>query len=144
MKEVISVDREDYRKIVKQLQFQWTKHVLVQTGMNLSSYFPDDDNPESMTIEQKAQLRQTLRQNDILVLDDQDGGIKIYLDKTIIAEWKKPRFDLHQDLSQIDPKKKLYININIDYWSVFDGQELKENDIKQNNADEFVEDDNNS
>ena len=107
MKEVISVDREDYRKIVKQLQFQWTKHVLVQTGMNLSSYFPDDDNPESMTIEQKAQLRQTLRQNDILVLDDQDGGIKIYLDKTIIAEWKKPRFDLHQDLSQIDPKKKL-------------------------------------
>jgi hypothetical protein len=119
--EVLAVNREDAQKIAKQFQFAWTRDVLLKTGMDgLEDCFPEEDDPDEMTLEQKIKLRSILDLNKMLVLDDRDGGVKIYLDREVIGEWMKPTFSLHEDLSQIDPRKKLYSCINIKYWSYFD------------------------
>lgn len=125
--EILAVNREDAKETVKQFQFAWIRDILLQTGMNLEGCFPEDEE-DDITLEQKILLKNILNENKILVIDDRDGGIKIYVEKELIAEWIKPSFTLHQDLSQLDPKKKLYTCIHIKYWSVFDAEEFVENE----------------
>jgi hypothetical protein len=122
MKEIILADRENCREIANQFKYSWFREVLSQTGMDLSECFSED---EEQSIEQKAKLRRVLNDNDIVVLDNNEE-IKIYIQKEIIAEWNKPIYNLKQDISQINPKKKFYVNIEIDYWSVFDNLENNE------------------
>lgn len=119
MQEVVLADRGNCQQVANHLKFNWLHETLAQTGMNLDDCFPEDGDPNSQTIVQKAQLRKTLNDNDILVLDDNEE-IKIYVQKEIIAEWNKPKYNLCSDISQIDPKKKFYVSIELNYWSVFD------------------------
>lgn len=117
--QLVATDREDATSVALSLRGQWLRDILIQTGMNLEGCFPDN-NEEELSIENKAKLRSTLNKNDIFLRDDGDGTLQLYLEKTVIAEWKRPKFELHQDLSQIDPKKQLYTVIKLEYWSVFD------------------------
>jgi hypothetical protein len=139
-KEVLAADRENAKKIAAQYQFAWIKHVLLQCGLELNDCFPESNNVNDMTVEQKIKLRKVLDFNNILVLDDKDGGVTIYLEKHIIGEWKKPRFELHEDLSQLDPKRKLYTCINIEFWSIFDDDEINNDEDDEDDDDEDDED----
>jgi len=127
MKDLLFADRDDAQKVVEKVRFSWIRFVLEQTGMDLEKCFPEDDDPDSMTIAQKAELRHILNKNKILVLDDHDGRIRLYIDEDLIAEWKKPVYDLRHDNRQLNPKKKYYVGINIEYWSVFD-EEMEKTD----------------
>jgi len=123
--QTIFADREDAHTVVEGVRFSWLRFVLESTGMNLEGCFPDNDDPNSMTIAQKAQLREILKQNKILLLDDHDGGVRLYIDEDLIAEWRKPRYRLNIDHRKLDPKKKSFASIDIEYWSVFDEQETQ-------------------
>jgi len=135
-KEVLAVDRENARQIAAQYQFAWIKNVLLQCGLELNDCFPENNNVDDMTIEQKIKLRKILNFNYLLVLDDKDGGVLIYLEKHVIGEWKKPRYELREDFSQLDPKRKLYTCVNIEFWSVFD----EEDDGEENDEDDEEDD----
>jgi hypothetical protein len=139
-KEVLAADRESARQIAAQYQFAWIKNVLLQCGLELSDCFPESNNVDDMTIEQKIKLRKVLNFNELLVLDDKDGGVIIYLEKHIIGEWKKPKYELHEDFSQLDPKRKLYTCINIEFWSVFDDEENEDEDDEDEDDDDDDED----
>ena len=128
MKDLLFSDKEDAQKVVDKVRFSWIRCVLEQTGMDLGNSFSEgEDDLDSMTIAQKAELRHILDKNKILVLDDHDGGIRLYIDEDLIAEWKKPSFDLRHDNRQLNPKKKYYVGITIEYWSVFDEEMEKDN-----------------
>ena len=43
MKDLVFADNDNYREVHQQLQFNWFKNVLTQTGMNLDNCFPDSD-----------------------------------------------------------------------------------------------------
>jgi len=120
MKDTLFSDREDVFKVVEKVRFSWLRFILEQSGLDIEDCMPEDEDPEKMTIAQKAKLRHILDKNKILILDDHDGGIRLYIDEDLIAEWKKPVCDLRHDNKQLDPRKKYYVGINIDYWSVFD------------------------
>jgi hypothetical protein len=124
-KKIILADRDDFRKVTNTIKYTWWRDVLIQTGMELDNCFPASDNPEDQTIEQKQLLRKILNENNILIIDEFDLGLKIYIEEELIAEWKKPTYTLKTDLAQLNPKKKLYIEIMIEYYSVFD-QEIEE------------------
>ena len=111
----LAVDREDALKIAKEFQYIWTRNVLLKTGMDIEDCFPEEDDPDEMTLEQKINLRSALKINDILVLSSPEGGINIYFEKEIIGIWKKPYHILHEDLAQLDPKKSfiLVFRLNI-------------------------------
>lgn len=83
------------------------------------------DSNESFTILDKLRLRKALAQYNVSVIDDMEGGIKIFLEREQIAEWKKPLYILKEDPSQVDPKKRLYIEMKCSFSSIFEEEQEK-------------------
>jgi hypothetical protein len=49
----------------------------------------------------------------------------VYIDNELVGEWHKCTYKLKKDLRQLDPKKRIYLEMQIDYWSIFEEQESK-------------------
>lgn len=120
MKQIIQADKDNYKQVFNQVRFDWLCSILSETGMNLDNCFPESGNIEDQTIDQKAQLRNNLNDNNILIVDNNDDSLIIYIQNQIIAEWKKPLYVRKEDIEERNPKKKFFIEINIEHYSVFD------------------------
>lgn len=117
MKSFILIDRDNFRSAEQQKQHEFVCHVLSQMGI------PEDqlidclsEDVKDFSVEQKIKLRALLNKFNVNVIDDRDGGIKIYLDREIVAEWKKSYFFLKEDPDEIDPSKKIYAEMHMDFW----------------------------
>lgn len=75
---------------------------------------------------QKVKLRGILATYGIQVIDDFDGHMQIYLENELIAEWFKCTYKLKRDLRAIDPRKRIYLEMEVNCWSVFDDKEEQE------------------
>lgn len=75
---------------------------------------------------QKVKLRGILATYGIQVIDDFDGHMQIYLENELIAEWFKCTYKLKRDLRAIDPRKRIYLEMEVNCWSVFDDKEEPE------------------
>lgn len=122
MVRTILVNRGEERLAEQEAQYQFSREVLESIGLPLEDCFPESYELSDFTLNHKVKLREVLSKFGIIVLDDRDGGIKIYHedDNKLIAEWKKVKFELREDLSAIDPRKKLYVAMHVNCWSVFD------------------------
>lgn len=78
---------------------------------------------ELLSIRQKLLLRKILSTYNIDVIDDLDGRLIIYIDNQEVAKWNKPIYKLKRDYSKIDRKKQLYLEMIINYTSIFDKEE---------------------
>jgi hypothetical protein len=78
---------------------------------------------ESFSLLDKIRLRKILGQYNIAVIDDMNGGVKIFLERDKIAEFYKPAYILKEDYAEIDPRKKLYIEARCSFDSIFDGEQ---------------------
>jgi hypothetical protein len=72
---------------------------------------------------QKVKLRGVLATYGLQVIDDLDGHMQVYLENELIAEWHKCTYKLKRDLRVIDPRKRVYLEMNVNCWSVFDEKE---------------------
>jgi hypothetical protein len=93
------------------------KAILENIGVPIENIWAEDN---SLTMQGKVKLHSTLSSYNMVMVDDRDGGLKIYVDKDIIGIWKKPSYILKMDHSQIDPKKKLFLEMHTDCWTVFE------------------------
>ena len=125
MKFEITSDRGDEKNVVSTVCFQWVRNVLEMTGIDWEDCF-EGETAEDLSVLQRGKIRKKLKQNNLFVLDDSDGGVKIYIDTEVIGEWHKPNFILNYDHAEIDPKKKTFILIEASCWSVFDDEENQE------------------
>jgi hypothetical protein len=75
---------------------------------------------------QKVKLRGILATYGIQVIDDLDGHLRIYLENELIAEWFKCTYKLKRDLQVRDPMKRVYLEMEVNCWSVFDDKEEQE------------------
>lgn len=71
----------------------------------------------SLTLENKIKLRQQLSSLGLIILEQSDGSLEVYHDNQMIGEWKQPFYVLKTDPSQIDPKKKLYLEMHVSFSS---------------------------
>jgi hypothetical protein len=69
---------------------------------------------------QKIKLRSILTAHDIQVIDEQDGTLIIYIENQKVATFKKPTYKLRQDLSKLNRKERLYIEMTIECESLFE------------------------
>jgi hypothetical protein len=76
-----------------------------------------------LEVNEKIKLRQILNAYNIIIIDDLGGHLQMYVENDLIAEWKKCTYKLKTDLRQINPNKRLYLEMNIDAWSVFEKEE---------------------
>ena len=86
--------------------------------MEINVDYWDVFTPINVTI--KVNLLKTLKQYDLKILDDDDGGIKMYLEEEQIAHWHKPTYVLKKDFTRKDPKERIYIEMCCQFESVFD------------------------
>jgi len=79
-----------------------------------------------LSAEQKVKLRGIFTTYNIQVIDDHDGHLQVYVEGELVGEWYKCTYKLKRDLRQIDPRKKLYLEMEVNCWSVFEPQEEQE------------------
>ena len=72
---------------------------------------------------QKVKLRGVLATYGLQVIDDLDGHMQVYLENELIAEWFKCTYKLKRDLRVTDPRKRVYLEMQVNCWSVFDEKE---------------------
>ena len=121
MQQVILSDRSNCKQISNNIKLLWIKDILEQTGLNVSDCFPEGEDKEQ-TIEQKAVLRKLLKDNEISIIEEDESCV-IYIQKEVIGKFEKPQYILKKDLSILDKNKQLYVEIHLEYSSVFDGND---------------------
>lgn len=118
---------EDTKQVEAQEQSRFIKSITEALGIELD-WNPD----EELTIEKKQELQSAFKKFNISIVDDADGGLKIYVERDMIAEWFKCKYKLKQDHSIIDRKKQLYLEMNINFWSVFEEENNQEEPQQSN------------
>ena len=120
----VYLDREDCKLIEDEERNLFVRGILEEMGVPLEEVWPDI----SLSIEQKIKLRNLLGKLEIEIIDDGDRGYTIYHQNTKLAEWFKPRFVLREDKGARTLNKKLYYEMVIKTWSVFNQQENNTDD----------------
>lgn len=115
----IFVDREDVKTVEEEERNGFVKKTLEQIGLDVSEIWPDI----LLSVGEKIKLRDYLNKFDVLILDTKET-YEIYVGKELVAKWYRPLFKLKTDLSEINPSKKIFIEMTIMYESIF------ENDVE--------------
>jgi hypothetical protein len=122
MERSIFIDREDSKAVEEEELNLFLKGVLEQVGVPLDDVWPDI----LLTTEQKVRLRSLLAKLDIDIIDEGDRCFSIYHEDSKLAEWSKPNFILRKDIKARSLEKKLYFEMVIKTWSVFDKEEIED------------------
>lgn len=77
----------------------------------------------SLSVDERIKLRGILSTYNVQVIDDLDGALQIYVDNEKVASFNKPSYKLKRDLTQLDPRKRLYMEMEISCWSLFEETE---------------------
>jgi hypothetical protein len=124
MQRSVYLDREDAQAIEEEERNIFLRSVLEEVGVPLEDIWPDI----SLTIEQKIKLRDLLAKLDIEIINDGDRGYQIYHQNTKLGEWFKPRFILREDKGARTLSKKLFYEMVVKTWTVFEEQEKDDNE----------------
>lgn len=119
MKGIILLDaNENTKSVEEEEKSTFIKHILENIGLPIQEIW--DDKYINLSTEDQIKLRGILATFNVSIINDIDGGLKVYVDKDMIGEWRKPTYVLKRDYSQINPKKYLYLEMHIDPWSIFE------------------------
>jgi hypothetical protein len=108
---------ENTRQVEHEERENFIRSVLGEMGLPLEDVYEDDG---SLSLDGKVRLRSLLGQYGVQVIDNRDGEVKIYADRELVAIWNKPKYSLRKDLLELDPTKKLFLEMRINSWSVFE------------------------
>jgi hypothetical protein len=105
------------RAIEEEEKLRFVRSILEIMGVPIDDFWAPDS---ILSVEDRIKLRSLLSSYNIKIIDDLDGGLQIYVDNQKIAEWKKCEYKLKRDLSELDPTKQLYLEMQVDFWSIFE------------------------
>lgn len=128
--------RHNFREVEQEWQWEFVFYVLSSLGIPdelLEECVPEEGGFEDIKANHKIRLRKHMDTFDVTIVDDKDGGIRIYVyndeQHIMVAEWKKCKFIYKEDLNALDPAKKVYIEVHGDTWTIFDdGAEQESNE----------------
>lgn len=108
---------ENTRKVEEEQKTLFVKSIIELAEIPLEGLELEE---EELSLETRIKLREILSKYSIKIIDYPDGHLEIYDGTELIAEWKKCEYVLKRDITTIDPTKKLYLEMKIDFWSVFE------------------------
>ncbi len=108
---------ENTRQVEEEEKNRFLYSLLDQMGVPVNEFW---DGNTTLSIPQRIKLRNILATYNIQVLDDLDGHMQIYVENELVGEWHKCTYKLKKDLRQLDPKKRIYMEMAINYWSIFE------------------------
>ncbi len=117
---------EDTKAVEGQEQSRFIKSILEALEVPIE-FEPD----ELLSVENHQRLRKAFKEFNIHIIDDMDGGVKISIGDGLIAEWYKSTYKLKKDLSQRDPRDRLYLEMAVNFWSIFEEPDGEESEMQE-------------
>jgi hypothetical protein len=118
MKATILLSYSDNTKQVEEEEKQrFLQTLLGQMGVPIADFWTTDG---PLSIDQRIKLRGILATYSIQVIDDLDGNMQVYVEGEKVGDWNKCTYKLKRDLRQLDRKKQLYLEMEVDCWTIFD------------------------
>jgi len=114
---------ENTRKVEDEEKTRFLRNILEQMGLPIQEIWPNDG---ALSIDQRIKLRGILATYNVQVIDDLDGHMQVYVEGEKVAEWFKSTYKLKRDLRQLDPRKQLYLEMEVSCWSLFEEAEEQE------------------
>lgn len=114
----VLVNKKDYNSTIEELKYEFLRNVLLQIDLPIDDCYPL--NYKDQTVEQKILAKDLLQKFNLNLIQLSKEEYNIFLDKELIAYWKKPYCVLKQDFNTIDPTKKYYYEVHLNCYSVFD------------------------
>ena len=102
---------------------RYLRGILELMGVPIAEIWPSEN---LLNVEQRIKLRSILATYNIQVIDDLDGHMQIYVEGEKVAEWFKCNYKLKRDLREIDPRKRHYLEMEVNTWSLFEEAEQEE------------------
>ena len=109
---------ENTKKVEEEEKSKFIRDNLEQMGIPVDEFWTSSD--RALTIEEKIKLREILSAYNIIVIDSLDGHMQMYVENDLVAEWHKPAYKLKTDLRHLNPQKRLFLEMTINCWSVFE------------------------
>ncbi len=119
MTDIITIKRQDQVEEEIKAKSSWVRSVLSSIGL------PTDDWADPLSMDDLRRIRTELKSLDIDILDDTDGGIEIYYQGDLIAEFRRPQYILRENPRERDPRNRYYLEMHLKCRSVFDEQANK-------------------
>jgi len=114
---------ESTHQVEEEEKTRYLRSLLEQMGLPIQEFWTQEP---TLSISQRMKLRSILSSYGIQVIDDLDGHMQVYVEGELIAEWFKSTYKLKRDLRERDPRKQMYLEMEINYWSLFDEAEPQE------------------
>lgn len=111
---------ENVKQVEEEEKSRFLRNLLEHMGVEIYDFWTSET---VLSIEQRIKLRSILATYGIQVIDDLDGHMQIYVERELVGEWFKSTYKLKRDLRELDPKKQLYMEMTINFWSIFEEQE---------------------
>lgn len=111
---------ENTRQVEEEEKSRFLYSLLEQMGVPVNEFWSGET---VLTVPQRIKLRNILSTYNIQIIDDLDGHMQVYVENELVGEWNKATYKLKRDLRQLDPRKQLYLEMTVDYWSIFEQQE---------------------
>lgn len=111
---------ENTRRVEDEEKTRYLRNILEMMGMPIQEFWPND---EPLSVDQRMKMRGVLAKYGVQVIDDLDGHMEIYVEGEKVAEWLKSTYKLKRDLSERDPRKQLYLEMEVTCWSLFEEAE---------------------
>lgn len=107
---------ENLKQVEEEEKARFVKNILEVMGVPIGDFWQEIE----LSVEDKIRLRGVLSAYSIKIIDESDGHLQFYVEDQLVGEWNKPLYKWKRDLSEIDPNKKLYLEMYVDCWSIFD------------------------
>lgn len=126
----VLANREDVRMVEAEEQLNFVLSVLHASGVSEEKLQACLTDGLLASVENKIAFRKICEKEQISIIDDSDGGVKLYMKSdnqdVLVAEWFKPSYILRTDHSVLDRSKKMFIEIHTHWWTVFEENDGKE------------------
>lgn len=114
---------ENVQQVEEEEKTRFLRSLLEQIELPIQEFWPTDS---TLSISQRMKLRALLGTYGIQVIDDLDGHMQVYVEGELVAEWFKSTYKLKRDLRERDPRKQMYLEMEINCWSLFEETENQE------------------
>ena len=120
---------ENTRQIEEEEKQRFLRTLLDQMQIPINDVWATD---APLSVDQTIKLRAILNTYRVQVIDDLDGHMRVFFiddasgDYELVGEWHKCTYKLKRDLKQRDPRKQLYLEMEVNCWTLFEEQETPE------------------
>lgn len=118
---------ENTRQVEDEEKTRFLRNILEQMGLPIQEIWPMNG---PLSVDQRIKMRSILATYSVQIIDDLDGHMQVYVEGELVAEWHKSTYKLKRDLRELDPRKQLYLEMEVNCWSLFEGTETEQQETE--------------